>query len=118
MIVTITETLKDGTRRAYRKNYDTGEEVEIDWSSTLQVRTGEQGFWQLSSSCGVPLKQQKQAEKLDHELGVPVDYVRRGEFVQAGFSSPAQKRKWLRAHKWVDHDAGYRDPTPGDFVGR
>ena len=76
---------------------------------------------QLSMSCGVPLPQLAKAKAIDRQLGVSDEYEVRGAFAYKVFS-PAPtvrqaKNRWLRAHRWVDHDAGYGDPAPGDFTG-
>lgn len=74
------------------------------------------GWWQKSMANGVvPLPGAiKQAKEMDAAVGAPrIEYDQRtGE---ACFSSRAEKNRWLRAHKRVDADAGYRDPAPGDF---
>lgn len=80
-----------------------------------KAKPADHGYWQRSLSCGVPPHQIADAKAVDGQLGVSVDYDHRG---RACFTDAAHKRQWLKAHKWVDHDAGYRDPSPGDFVGQ
>ena len=76
---------------------------------------------QLSISCGVPLPQLAKAKIIDRKLGVSDEYEVRGAFAYKVFSAAPTvrqtKNRWLRAHRWVDHDAGYGDPAPGDFTG-
>lgn len=108
---------RDGSVRTYRKDYATGKIVALG-RQARRPHAAEGGQWQLSTSCGVPIKQLARAQEVDHELGCSIDYVKRGPFAYAAFKDAPEKRKWLRKHKWVDHDAGYRDPCPGDFTER
>jgi hypothetical protein len=108
------ETGRDGSRSVTEVDYATGRKKAVLYRRPQ--RLGEHGYWQLSTSCGVPLRQLRQAQKVDAELGVSIDYVKRGPVALAGFRSPSEKRAWLRRHRWVDHDACYRDPCPGDFT--
>ena len=110
------EHKRNGTKLVTRKNYDTGQVDVLSDGVVKQVSSGREGYWQLSVSNGVPSRQLQKAKRIDHELGVPIDYVQKGPMAMAAFTSASQKRKWLRAHKRVDMDAGYRDPCPGDFV--
>lgn len=69
-------------------------------------------------------------KRLDAELGVgdKVKYIethashtpdgRRVAAFRAEFDSRPDRKNWLRAHKRVDYDASYSDPTPGDFSGK
>lgn len=78
-------------------------------------RPARMGYYRISSSNGVPTHQVPQAMKVDHELGVPITYIPDGPISYAAYDSPQQSVDWLRAHKRVNHDPGYRDPVPGDF---
>lgn len=80
------------------------------------------GAWQISQSNGFvgTMKEYKKAMEVDHNLGVPIEYLpvrgRNGNTAyNAVFADRLQKRRWLKAHKRVDHDACYGDPAPGDF---
>lgn len=107
-------------------DYKTGEVI----ASSAMVRAASSP--QMSRSNGIVGTKYtlKKAQKLDAELGVAdaVRYVkthetlnRRGHCVAAyaaEFASRADKNRWLRAHKRVDLDAGYGDPSPGTFRDR
>ena len=58
------------------------------------------------------------AKAMDTKLGVAdrIDYqpVGSGAY-KAVFKNAADRSAWLRAHKRVDHNAGYSEPCPGDF---
>src|SRR3990172_6329404 len=71
----------------------------------VRKKATDQGYWQRSMSCGVAPHQIADAKKVDAQLGVAVDYDSKG---RACFTDAAHKRRWLKAHQWVDHDAGYR----------
>lgn len=109
--------------RAERRFAD-GRRVPLDGVPVSKQYGPGGGYWQLSSSNGLMATQRElaRAKRLDAKLGVPIDYVpvksRGGRTIyRAGFESRAQKRAWLKAHRRVDFDAGYRDPAPGDFRG-
>ena len=109
MIVTWIER-KAGKTKVTRVDLATGKHLPL--KRVKKPRAGCGGYWQRSVSCGVPQHQVRAAKKLDTELGVSIDYDPSG---RACFTSPTNKRAWMRAHRYVDHDAGYKDPCPGDF---
>ena len=115
MIVRYIHKKADGTITSRVVDMSTGKLVKNQRRQRSQP--GEQGYWQLSMSNAVGVEQEAQARKIDAALGVPIDYVKKGDTALAAFDSRPQKQKWLRAHKRVDHDAGYGDPAPGDFGG-
>lgn len=90
--------------------------------SPRQVRYGRRdGVWQRSMANGVigTAETLRKARALDQKLGVPIEYhAERPGVWSAEFQDRAEKRRWLRAHRRVDMDAGYRDPAPGDFRGQ
>lgn len=83
----------------------------------------------ISDSNGILGTEQvlNKAKALDAELGVSdgVRYIetiashnRDGERTAAykiEFEDRGTRKKWLKAHKRYDADAGYGDPCPGDF---
>lgn len=103
----------DGTTEVELVDYGTGKVMKSP--PRQRTRAGQQGYWQLSISNAVPLHQVEKAKRIDAELGVSIDYVKKGHAALAAFNSPTEKRRWLRAHRRVDHDACYKDPCPGDF---
>ena len=109
MIVTWIER-KGGRTKVTRVDLATGKQLPLKHAK--RTRAANNGYWQRSVSCGVPLHQVNDAKKLDNELGVSIDYDKMG---RACFDDAPDKRSWMRAHHYVDHDAGYKDPCPGDF---
>jgi hypothetical protein len=113
------EHRKDGTTHVERRGL-TGNEVAVPPKRT-RGRAAVNGCWQESDTNGFVGDQRTKAQivALDATLGVPIEYREVAPNVyRARFDDPAHKRKWLRAHKRVDLDAGYRDPCPGDFRGQ
>ncbi len=108
---------KDGVKRRFVTDMATGEIVECA-SRSRPVAPSDGNYYQISSSNGVPTHQVAQAKAVDRQLGVPITYLTDGPISYAAFDDKSQKNRWLRAHKRVDHDAGYSEPAPGDFVGR
>ncbi|MHC4235086.1 MAG: hypothetical protein ACYSUQ_08215 [Planctomycetota bacterium] len=109
-----------GERTVERRHADGRVEL-LSGPPRMRKHGAEGGYWQLSTSNGVvgPGALRK-AQELDAKLGVPIDYVatetRNGRTAyKAAFTSAAEKRNWLKKHKRVDFDAGFRDPAPGDF---
>ena len=74
-------------------------------------------YWQLSTSNGCLTSDVAKMREMDRAVGAPqIDYVEtKAGICKAGFTGSGQKRRWLKAHKRVDSDAGYSDPCPGDF---
>lgn len=103
---------RGGGRKITKVNYATDERTVVSSGPKGKVKPGDGGYWQRSDSNGVPIHQVDAAKKLDHELGVPIDYDEKG---RACFVDAAEKRRWMRAHKVVNHDPMWRDPVPGDF---
>lgn len=95
---------KDGRFESFHRD------VAAEWSGRRDVTTA---TWpQVSLSNAVAPGDVKRAIEIDARLGVPIGYNKRGLAV---FDSRAQKQRWLKAHRRVDHDAGYGDPAPGSF---
>jgi hypothetical protein len=108
---------KDGVKRRFVTDLATGKIVEGGTRSRA-LTPSDGDYYQISSSNGVPAHQVEQAKAVDRQLGVPITYLQDGPIAYAAFDDRSQKNKWLRAHRRVDHDAGYSEPAPGDFAGR
>jgi len=108
---------KDGVKRRFVTDLATGKEVQLD-RRLRPISPSDGNYYQVSSSNGVPTHQVEKAKAVDRQLGVPITYLQNGPLSYAAFENRSQKNKWLRAHKRVDLDAGYSDPSPGDFAGR
>ena len=105
---------KDGVKRRFVTDMATGKIVELV-SRSRPIEPSDGNYYQISSSNGVPTHQLAKAKFIDRQLGVPITYLTDGALSYAAFDNKSQKNRWLRAHKRVDHDAGYSDPAPGDF---
>jgi hypothetical protein len=113
------EHRKDGTTHVERRGLAGNESVAPP--KRTRGRASQDGYWQKSSTNGVCGGEaiKRRAMALDAQLGVPIAYETTGcGTYLACFKDGPQKRAWLKAHKRVDLDAGYRDPCPGDFRGQ
>ena len=116
---------RNGTTTVTAVDYESGKRQRLS-----RHVVGKEPQRQLSKSNGLvgTAATLRAQQKLDAQLGVPINYVETHRKVnkfgntvcawRAEFNDRAHKNQWLRAHKRVDLDASYGDPTPGDFAGR
>ena len=104
----------DGSIKTERRHTNGRVEV-LSHVRCVDTTNKQGGYWQRSTANGVVPHRGaiKRAMAADAKVGAPaIDYDKQG---RACFTSSVQKRQWMRAHKRVDLDAGYKDPCPGDF---
>lgn len=106
MAWTLVHKKADGTTEVSRYGEDTDR----------PSRSGRGTAFLRSLSRGVSVAALPAAKTLDQKLGVCDRYEVRGTIAYKVFKSRADERRWNRAHQRVDHNGGYGDPVPGDFV--
>lgn len=106
MAWTLIHRKADGTTEVSRHGEDTDR----------PSRSGRGTPFLKSLSRGVSVMDLSAAKKLDQQLGVCDQYEVQGPIAYKVFKSPADQRRWDRAHRRVNHNGGYGDPVPGDFV--
>ena len=108
MAWTLIHKKRDGTTEVSRHR----EDEDTDRSS----RSGRGTPILKSLSRGVSVMDLAAARKLDQQLGVCDQYKVEGPIAYKVFKSLADERRWNRAHRRVNHNGGYGDSVPGDFV--